>query len=120
MAALEERNRDAAERIRSLMFVFEDLSKLDPGGIQTLLSATDKSQLGLAMKGASDTLRSLFFANMSERAAKILKEDMAAMGPVRMKDVDEAQSAMVRLAKDLAERGDIMLADGGGGDELVY
>ncbi|MFS2317210.1 flagellar motor switch protein FliG [Maricaulis sp. D1M11] len=120
LAALEERNRDSAEKIRSLMFVFEDLSKLDPGGIQTLLRAIDKDQMGLAMKGASDSLRDLFFSNMSERAAKIMREDMGAMGPVRLKDVDQAQQAIVALAKDLAAKGEIMLADGGADDELIY
>lgn len=120
LTGLEERNRDAAERIRALMFVFEDLSKLDPGGVQTLLRAVDKSQLGIALKGASDGLRDLFFSNMSERAAKILREDMASMGPVRLKDVDGAQQAMVNLAKDLAAKGEIMLAGSGNDDELIY
>ncbi len=120
LAALEERNRDASERIRSLMFVYEDLQKLDPGGAQTLLRAVDKEQLGLAMKGASEALRDLFFSNMSERAAKILREDMEAMGPVRLKDVEGAQQLMVNLAKDLAAKGEILLADGGADDELVY
>jgi flagellar motor switch protein FliG len=120
IGALEERNRESAERIRSLMFVFEDLKKLDPGGIQTLLRAVDKGQLALSLKGASDELRTLFFSNMSERAAKIMKDDMANMGPVRLKDVDSAQSAMVQTAKDLAQKGDIMLAEGGRDDELIY
>ena len=119
-AALEERNRESAERIRALMFVFEDLAKLDPGGVQTLLRGIDKSQLALAMKGASDTLRDLFFSNMSERAAKIMRDDMEAMGPVRLRDVDQAQMAMVQVAKDLAAKGEIMLAGQGGEDELVY
>jgi flagellar motor switch protein FliG len=120
LASLEERNRDSAEKIRALMFVFEDLSKLDPGSIQTLLRAVDKDQLALALKGASDSLRDLFFSNMSERAAKIMKDDMAAMGPVRLRDVDQAQQAMVAAAKDLAAKGEIMIADGGGDDELIY
>ena len=120
IAALEERNREAAERIRALMFVFEDLAKLDPGGIQTLLRATSKEQLALALKGASDKLRDLFFSNMSERAAKIMREDMESMGPVRLKDVDAAQVGMVQVAKDLAAKGEIMLAGSGGEDELIY
>jgi len=120
LAALEERNRDSAERIRALMFVFEDLTKLDPGGVQTLIRAVDKDQMALALKGASDSLRDMFFSNMSERAAKIMREDMGAMGPVRLKDVDAAQTAMVAMAKDLAARGEIVLADGGGEDELIY
>lgn len=117
---LEERNRDAADKIRALMFVFEDLSKLDPGGVQTLLRSVEKEKLGMALKGASDDLRDMFLSNMSERAAKILKDDMAAMGPVRLKDVDQAQTEMVFIAKDLAARGEIMLAEGGGDDELIY
>ena len=120
IAALEERNREAAERIRALMFVFEDLSKLDPGGIQTLLRGTPKEQLALALKGASDKLREMFFSNMSERAAKIMREDMDSMGPVRLKDVDAAQVGMVQVAKDLAAKGEIMLAGSGGDDELIY
>jgi len=120
IAALEERNRESAERIRALMFVFEDLSKLDPGGVQTLLRAVDKEQLALALKGASDNLREMFFSNMSERASKIMREDMESMGPVRLKDVDAAQMAMVQVAKDLAAKGEIMLAGASGDDELIY
>ena len=120
LGALEERNREAAERIRALMFVFEDLGKLDPGGIQTLLRAVEKDQLALALKGATDTLRELFFSNMSERAATIMREDMEAMGPVRLKDVDAAQMTMVQAAKDLAAKGEIMLVGQGGDDELIY
>lgn len=118
--ALEERNRESAERIRALMFTFEDLGKLDPGSVQTLLRSFDKDKLGLALKGASDGLRDMFFSNMSERAGKILREDMEAMGPVRLSEVDEAQMSMVMLAKDLAASGDIMIADGNSDDELIY
>ncbi|MDF1720639.1 MAG: flagellar motor switch protein FliG [Minwuia sp.] len=120
VSALEERNRDSAERIKALMFTFEDLSKLDPAGVQTLLRVVDKDKLGMSLKGASDTLRDLFFSNMSERAAKILREDMEAMGPVRLRDVEAAQMEMVNAAKDLAQKGDIMMADNKGDDELVY
>lgn len=120
IGALEERNREAAERIRALMFVFEDLAKLDPGGIQTLLRAVEKDSLGLALKGSSESLRELFFSNMSERASKIMREDMESMGPVRLKDVDQAQMAMVQVAKDLAARGEIMLVGQSGDDELIY
>ena len=120
IAALEERNRESAERIRALMFVFEDLSKLDPGGVQTLLRGVEKDQLALALKGASDSLREMFFSNMSERAAKIMREDMESMGPVRLRDVDQAQMNMVQVAKDLAAKGEIMLAGAGGDDELIY
>src|SRR5689334_12677281 len=120
ITALEERNREAAERIRALMFVFEDLSKLDPGGVQTLLRTVEKDQLALALKGASDSLREMFFSNMSERAAKIMREDMESMGPVRLREVEQAQMAMVQVAKDLAAKGEIMLATSNTEDEFVY
>jgi flagellar motor switch protein FliG len=119
ITALEERNRDSAERIKALMFTFEDLSKVDGMAIQGILRAAEKEKLPLALKGASEGLRDLFFSNMSERAAKLLREDLAAMGPVRLKDVEEAQSYLVALAKDLAARGEIVIAEGGE-DELVY
>jgi flagellar motor switch protein FliG len=120
ITALEERSRDSAEKIKALMFTFEDLSKLDPGSIQTLLRNVEKDKLGLALKGATDGLRDVFFTNMSERAGKILRDDMEAMGPVRLKDVDEAQMRMVNVAKDLANKGEIMIAGGSAEDELVY
>jgi flagellar motor switch protein FliG len=120
MGALEERNKDSAERIKALMFTFNDLAKLDPSSIQTLLRKFDKTKLGLALKGASEELRNLFFSNMSERAAKILKEDMDSMGPVRLRDVDEAQMNMVNLAKELSAAGEIVIAEKPGEDELVY
>ena len=119
ITALEERARDSAERIKALMFTFEDLGKLDPGSIQTLLRHIEKDKLALALKGSTDTLRDVFFSNMSERAGKILREDMEAMGPVRLKDVDEAQMRMVNVAKDLANKGEIMIASKAGEDELV-
>lgn len=120
ITSLEERSRESADKIKALMFTFEDLIKLDPGGVQTLLRGVEKDKLGLALKGSSEALRDLFFSNMSERAAKILREDMDAMGPVRLKDVDEAQMEIVNIAKDLAERGEIMLADNKEDDELIY
>jgi flagellar motor switch protein FliG len=120
ITALEERNRDSAEKVKSLMFTFEDLGKLDPGGVQTLMRGVDKTKLPIALKGASETIRDLFLSNMSERASKMLKEDMAAMGPVRLKDVEEAQMAMVNLAKELAAKGELVLADSKGEDELIY
>jgi flagellar motor switch protein FliG len=120
LTALEERSRDSAERIKALMFTFEDLGKLDPGSIQTLLRHVEKDKLALSLKGATDTLRDVFFSNMSERAGKILREDMEAMGPVRLKDVDDAQMRMVNVAKDLANKGEIMIANKQGEDELIY
>jgi flagellar motor switch protein FliG len=120
LTSLEERSRDSAERIKALMFTFEDLGKLDPGSIQTMLRHVEKDKLALALKGATDSLRDVFFSNMSERAGKILREDMEALGPVRLKDVDEAQMRMVNVAKDLANKGEIMIASKQGEDELIY
>jgi flagellar motor switch protein FliG len=120
ITALEERNRDSAERIKALMFTFEDLGKVDGTAIQVILKNAEKDKIPLALKGATEPLRELFFTNMSERAGKILKEDMQSMGPVRLKDVEEAQSYIVSLAKDLAARGEIIISDGNAEDQLVY
>ena len=121
MGALEERNKESSEKIKALMFTFEDLGRLDPGSVQTLLRSVDKAKLGIALKGCSEAMRELFLSNMSERAGKLLKEEMQQMGPVRLRDVDEAHMYMVNLAKDLAGKGEIMLADKrGGDDELIY
>ena len=118
LAALEERNRDDAERIRGLMFTFEDLHRVDGPGVQALLRAVEKDRLALALKGASEGLRELFFKNLTERAAKLLRDDIAALGPVRLRDVDEAQAAIVVLAKDMAAQGQLNLK-GSGDEEMV-
>jgi flagellar motor switch protein FliG len=115
---LEERNKEAADRIRALMFTFEDLAKLEGAGIQTLLRSVDTGKVGLALKGASEKVRELFFANMSERAAKIMRDDMESMGPVRLRDVEESQLMLVHKAKDLAAAGEVFIADGKD-DEMV-
>ncbi|HUZ72629.1 MAG TPA: flagellar motor switch protein FliG [Stellaceae bacterium] len=120
ITALEERNRGSAERIKSLMFTFEDLGKLDANAIQAILRTAEKDRIPIGLKGAPDGLRDLFFANMSERAGKLLREEIASMGPVRLKDVEEAQAYLVSVAKDLAARGEIVISDGSGEDELVY
>lgn len=120
MGDLEDRDNESAERIRALMFTFEDLIKIDATGIQALLRTIDKDKLAIALKGASDEIKDLFFGNMSERAVKILKEDMEGAGPVRLKDVDEAQMYIVMTAKDLAAKGEIVIADGSGDDQLIY
>ena len=119
LAALEERNRDAAERIRALMFTFDDLVRLDGMGVQVLIRNVPKEQLLLALKGASEALRDLFLKNMSERAGKRFKEDLAGLGPVRLREVDEAQAAVVGMAKDLAAQVQITLQEGRE-DEMVY
>ena len=102
LTALEEQNREAAERIK------------------TLMRHIDKDKLAIALKGASDGVRTFFLGNMSTRAAKMLVDDMQAMGPVRLRDVDEAQVLLVNLAKDLAAKGEIMISKNRGDDELIY
>lgn len=120
MEALEERNRESADRVKSLMFTFEDLIRIDAQGIQVLLRNIDKDKLAIALKGASDTIKELFFNNMSSRAGKIIKEDMDSMGPVRVRDVEEAQQYVVTAAKDLANAGEIVVSEGKDSDELIY
>ncbi len=120
MTALEEANRESAERIKNLMFTFDDLVKLDNGSAQTLMRNIDKDKLAIALKGANETVRGFFMQNMSSRAAKMLADDMSALGPVRLRDVDEAQGLLVNLAKDLAAKGEIMITKNRTDEELVY
>ncbi len=120
LTALEEDNRESAERIKTLMFTFDDLIKLDAGSAQTLMRHIDKDKLGVSLKGASEAVRQFFLSNMSTRAAKMLVDDMQAMGPVRLRDVDEAQVLLVNLAKDLAAKGEIVIAKQRGDEELIY
>ncbi len=120
LTSLEEDNRDAAERIKALMFTFDDLVKLDAGSAQTLMRHIDKDKLGISLKGASEAVRQFFLSNMSTRAAKMLVDDMQEMGPVRLRDVDEAQTLLVNLAKDLAAKGEILITKSRGDEELIY
>jgi flagellar motor switch protein FliG len=120
ITSLEEENRESAERIKALMFTFDDLVKLDAGSAQTLMRHVDKDKLGIALKSANEDVRGFFLGNMSSRAGKMLLDDMAALGPVRLRDVDEAQALLVNLAKDLAAKGEIMLTKNRADDELVY
>jgi flagellar motor switch protein FliG len=120
ISALEEENRESAEKIKALMFTFEDLGKLDSASCQTLLRSVDAEKLKVALKGAPEALRDFFLSNMSSRQATNLREDMEAMGPVRLRDVDEAQMSMVNLAKDLAGKGEIMISKSNGDDEIIY
>lgn len=119
ITSLEEQNREDAERIKALMFTFEDLTRLEASAIQTLLARMDKKDLCLALKGANETIKEFFFANMSVRSAKLLRDDMATMGPVRLKDVDDAQARMVSTAKDLAAKGDIIIMKSKSDDQMV-
>jgi flagellar motor switch protein FliG len=120
MSALEEESGDAADRIKALMFTFDDLVKLDSGSAQTLLRKFEKDKLAIALKGASEPVRQFFFSNMSTRGAKMLVDDMQALGPVRLRDVDEAQTLLVNIAKEMAAKGEILITKSRGDDELIY
>ncbi len=120
LTALEEDNRDSAERIKTLMFTFDDLIKLDSASAQTLMRNIDKNKLAIALKGASDVVRQFFLSNMSTRAANMLVEDMTGMGAVRLRNVDEAQALLVNLAKDMAAKGEILITKNRNEEELVY
>jgi flagellar motor switch protein FliG len=120
-AAMEAGQKESAERIKTLMFTFDDLVKLDSGAIQTLLRKVDKGKLTIALKGATETVREYFLKNMSQRAAKMMTDDLQNMGPVRLREVDEAQALMISTAKDLADKGEIVIIKAGNAeDELVY
>lgn len=119
MTALGARSPDAVDRIKSLMFTFEDLLKLDASGIQSVIRVADKSKMALALKGASAPIKELFFKNMSERAGKLLKEDMESLGMVKLKAVDEAQQEIVTQTKDLINRGEITLMGGDDSDAMI-
>ena len=119
METLEAKNPSAAEKIKSLMFVFEDLDRLDNTDIQLLLRHLDKSVLATALKGADDEIADIFFSNMSERASTILRDDIDIMGPVRVREVDAAQTKIVEIAKRLADEGEIYLSKTND-DEVIY
>lgn len=119
MSGLEERDAEAAARIKSLMFTFEDLARLAPTDVQTLLRAVDRETLPIAMRGASDKMREFFFSNLSERASKMLREEIEALGPVRVRDIDAAQLAITILAKELAASGEIEIGSGKEDDLVI-
>ena len=105
--ALERRDQDAADRIRALMFTFEDLGRVPAQGIQVLLRTVQKDKIAMALKGASAEMKDLFFRNLSERAAKMLREELENLGPVKLREVDDSRAELVRVAKDLAAQGRI-------------
>lgn len=120
MSLLEQYDTNVADRIKKLMFVFNDIGRIGNSGIQLILKAVDKAKLPLAMKGASEDIRKKFIDNMSQRAAKILQEEIDGLGPVRIKDVDEAQASIITIAKDLINRGEIEINDSSESEQLIY
>lgn len=119
MSRIEEKDPILAEEIRKLMFVFEDIVKIDDKGIQTLLKEIPNDKLLLALKTANDEIKNKIFKNISQRAANLLKEDLANMGPARLSDVEGAQVEIVNVARRLEAEGKILIARGGSEDSLV-
>lgn len=119
MNMLENTIPEAAAKIRDMMFTFEDLVKIDSRGIQRLLRDVEKSTLTMALKGASEDLKKVLFASMSQRAAKIIQEDLMSLGSVRVKDVDSARSDVVMVAKALIENGEIDVSMSADDEELI-
>ncbi len=118
---LEKKDPEIAQRIKELMFTFEDLKKLDAQAIQAILRTADKTKLPIALKGANEEIKNMFFSNMSERASKILKDDIASLGPVRISEVDEAQMSIVQTARALADSGEIKIPEGNEEEEqMIY
>ena len=117
MDSIGEHDRDMADGIQELMFVFDNLKDIDDRGIQTLLREISSDTLTLALKGAEEAIKEKILKNMSKRASEMLREDMEARGPVRLSEVEAAQKEILATARRLAESGDIML--GGGGEEFV-
>lgn len=119
MEGLSEENPELVEEIRRLMFVFEDIMRVDDRGIQAVLKEIENEELAIALKTASDELKDKIFKNMSERAAQLIKEEMEFMGPVRVSDVEAAQQRIVDVVRRLEEAGEIIIAGSGGGDLVV-
>ena len=119
MARVEEKDPELAEEIRKLMFVFEDVVYVDDRGIQELLKIVDNQKLVIALKTAPDEVKTKLFKNMSNRAATLLKEDLDAMGPTKISDVEKAQQEIVQQLKDLEAKGKAIISRGGDGDAFV-
>lgn len=119
LESLESEDPDLVEQIRRLMFVFEDLMLVNDRGIQAVLKEIDNDELALALKTASDELKEKIYSNLSTRAAEMIKEDMAYMGPVRLSDVEAAQQRIVDVVRRLEDAGEVMIAGRGGEKEMV-
>ena len=118
MESLEIEEPELADEIRKKMFVFEDILLLDDRAIQRVLRDVDNADLGVALKAANEEVQNVIFKNLSKRLAAMIKEDMEFMGPVRMKDVEEAQQKVVSVIRKLEDSGEIVISRGGG-DEIV-
>lgn len=119
METLEVQDPELAEEIKKLMFVFEDIIMIDDRSIQRILREVESQDLSLALKGSSNEVQQKIFSNMSSRAADMLKEDIEFMGPVRLRDVEEAQQRIVNIIRRLEDAGEIVVARGGGDEVIV-
>ncbi len=119
MEVIEENDPDLAENIKKLMFTFDDLIQVDDRGIQSILKEINNEDLLLALKTAAEEVKEKIFANMSQRAASMVKDDLESLGPVRLTDVEKAQQVIVKVVRKLEEEGKIVIAGGGGGDVVV-
>jgi len=119
LEGLEENDPQLVEEIRRLMFVFEDIIRVNDKGIQAMLKEVENNELALALKSASDELKNKIFSNMSERAAQLIREEMEFMGPVRVSDVESAQQKIVDVVRRLEDAGEVIIAGRGGGGEIV-
>jgi flagellar motor switch protein FliG len=119
LGSLERDDPELATEIKSLMFVFEDMLLLDDKSMQRVLKEVDSKDLALALKGTNEQVQNKFFGNMSSRAAEMIKEEIAFMGPVRLKDVEEVQQKIVDVVRQLEESGDIIISGRGGDDDIV-
>lgn len=118
METLEIEDTELAEEIRKRMFVFEDILNLDNRAIQRFLREVENNQLAVALKGATEEVQKVIFANMSKRLSEMIREDMDFMGPVRLKDVEESQQKIVNIIRKLEDAGEIVISRGGG-DEII-
>lgn len=118
METLEIEDTDLAEEIRKRMFVFEDILTLDNRSIQRFLREVDNNLLAVALKGATEEVQKVIYSNMSKRLAEMIREDIEYMGPVRLKDVEEAQQKIVNIIRKLEDAGEIIISRGGG-DEII-
>ncbi|GAB4180646.1 MAG: flagellar motor switch protein FliG [Calditrichia bacterium] len=119
LSDLESRDPELAQEIKGLMFTFEDIAMIDDRGIQKILKNVDKKDLALALKASDEALKEKIFRNMSERAATLLREDLEFLGPVRLKEVEEAQRRIVEIVKQLEDEGEIVVAGRGGEEEII-
>ncbi|GAB6969133.1 flagellar motor switch protein FliG [Komagataeibacter kakiaceti JCM 25156] len=119
MASMDKRNHEDMEKVKALMFTFEDIKRLPHVSLMRIVNEVNREKLPLALKGASETVRKMFLQCMSKRAGNILLEEIEALGPVRVKDADAAQTEIVATIKNMANAGEIDLAENGGNDEII-